>query len=221
MYFPEKITKIKKTDRVLEIGPGTSPHGRSDVLLEKKFDDDHEHAKQCGGTPIARTDPRTVYYDGDRFPFSDGEFDYVICSHVIEHVDDVDKFVAEMFRVSRAGYLEYPLIYYEYVFNIPEHLNVCIWHANTLVYAKKTELFLQELRSAQQLWYAALAAGYTDTVTQLAPYLMQGFEWDAPFEVRKTKDIGELFLDNVVIPPRQARPSLRNRLLRRISCLLK
>jgi SAM-dependent methyltransferase len=221
MYFPEKITKIKKTDRVLEIGPGTSPHGRSNVLLEKKFDDDVEHAKQCGGTPIARTDPRTVYYDGDRFPFSDGEFDYVICSHVIEHVDDVVKFFAEMFRVSRAGYLEYPLIYYEYVFDIPEHRNVFMWRANTLVYAKKTELFLQELKPAQQLWYTALAAGYTDTVTELAPYLMQGFEWEASFEVRKIKDIGELFLDDFVIQPRQAKPSIRSRLLRRISCLLK
>ncbi len=217
MYFPEKITKIKKTDRVLEIGPGTSPHSRSDVLLEKKFDDDLEHAKQCGGTPIARSDPRTVFYDGDRFPFSDGEFDYVICSHVVEHVKDVNNFFSEMFRVGKSGYIEYPLIYYEYVFDIPEHLNVFMMRENVLIYAKKNELFSTRLKPAQELWYLALSAGYTDTVSQLAPILMQGFEWETRFNICQMESISEMFYDNLSVPERPPRPTLFERIVNRFA----
>ena len=221
MYFPQKVTKIKASDRVLEIGPGTSPHARSDVLLEKYFADETEHIRQCGGTPVARNDPRTVYYEGDEFPFSDGEFDYVICSHVIEHVDNVEKFFSEMFRVSNAGYLEYPLIYYEYVFDIPEHLNVFMKHEGVLVYARKTELFSPSLRPAQQLWYSALSAGYTDTVSELAPYVMQGFEWEAPFEVRHTEMVSELFHSDFFIPHRPPRVSISKRLVKRLVRLIR
>ena len=42
MFFPDKIKRIRKTDRVLEIGPGGSPHPRADVLLELRFDDPRE-----------------------------------------------------------------------------------------------------------------------------------------------------------------------------------
>ncbi len=200
MFFPEKIKKIRDGDRVLEIGPGTSPHPRSNVLLEKRFIDKGEHARQCGGEPAANEDNRTVYYDGERFPFSDGEFDYVICSHVIEHVDDVEMFCSEMFRVARAGYLEFPLIYYEYVFDIPEHLNVLMRYKDDLVYLRKTEIFPENLRPVQKLWYAALVAGYTDTASDLVPFTMQGFEWGEPFRVRKADNIGELLHGAIDIP---------------------
>ncbi|HAD25849.1 MAG TPA: hypothetical protein DCF61_08970 [Alphaproteobacteria bacterium] len=42
-------------------------------------------------------------YDGQSFPFADGEFDYVYTSHVLEHVTDLDHFLSETGRVLRAG----------------------------------------------------------------------------------------------------------------------
>ncbi|HEY0284056.1 MAG TPA: methyltransferase domain-containing protein, partial [Vicinamibacterales bacterium] len=39
--------------------------------------------------------------DLQALPFADGEFDFVICNHVLEHVDDVDAAAAEMFRVLK------------------------------------------------------------------------------------------------------------------------
>ena len=41
-------------------------------------------------------------------PFEDGEFDFVIASHVLEHVDDTYFFIKELERISSKGYIELP-----------------------------------------------------------------------------------------------------------------
>ena len=38
----------------------------------------------------------------------DKEFDFIITSHVIEHVDDLDFFIKEIERISNQGYIELP-----------------------------------------------------------------------------------------------------------------
>lgn len=43
-----------------------------------------------------------------KLPFQDNEFDFLICSHVLEHVDDVISFSNEIKRVSKKGYIELP-----------------------------------------------------------------------------------------------------------------
>lgn len=41
-------------------------------------------------------------------PFKDNEFDFVVASHVIEHVDDFEFFIKELERISNKGYIELP-----------------------------------------------------------------------------------------------------------------
>ena len=43
-----------------------------------------------------------------KLPFKDKEFDYVICAHVIEHVNDPVMFKSEIERIGKAGYIELP-----------------------------------------------------------------------------------------------------------------
>ena len=43
-------------------------------------------------------------------PFTDGQFDFVYASHVIEHVEDVSFFISELKRISNQGYIELPTI---------------------------------------------------------------------------------------------------------------
>ena len=56
------------------------------------------------------------FYKGKKFikitekklPFEDKEFDFVIASHVIEHVEDFEFFLKELERISSNGYIELP-----------------------------------------------------------------------------------------------------------------
>lgn len=212
MFFPERIKNIKVGDKVLEIGPGATPHPRSDVLLERKYSNKAEYDRQCGGHSVIGFDSRTIFYDGELFPFSDSEFDYVICSHVIEHVEEVEMFCAEMFRVAKSGYIEYPLFYYEYVFDIPEHVNVLKKNDEALVYLKKSEVLSDELKVVREFWFNALSAGYTETVSHLLPSLMEGFEWLTPFEIHRANSVSELFhaTSKVPLKPQQTQPIIRN-----------
>ena len=49
-----------------------------------------------------------ILIDGKKLPFSDKEFDFVIASHVIEHVKDFEFFIKELERISSKGYIELP-----------------------------------------------------------------------------------------------------------------
>ena len=93
------------------------------------------------------------YYDDKKFirltekklPFKDKEFDFVVASHVIEHVEDIDFFIKELERVSRKGYIELPTMLEDnLVFeNKKDHL----WHMdfddveNKLLISKKVQYF--------------------------------------------------------------------------------
>ena len=93
---------IRPDDFVLEIGSGHNPKARSDVLCDKFITDD----EQRGGGIVA--DRPIVEADGQFLPFADRAFDYVICSHVLEHVEDPAQLIAELERVARRGYIETP-----------------------------------------------------------------------------------------------------------------
>ncbi len=93
---------IRANDFVLEIGSGHNPKARSDVLCDKFIEDD----EQRGGGIV--TDRPIVEADGQFLPFADQAFDYVICTHVLEHVEDPKQLIAELMRVARRGYIETP-----------------------------------------------------------------------------------------------------------------
>ena len=65
---------------------------------------------------IADIQDLSNFYKGKNFikisekklPFKDKEFDFVIASHVIEHVEDFEFFVKELERISTKGYIELP-----------------------------------------------------------------------------------------------------------------
>ena len=67
-----------------------------------------------------------VKLDGKTLPFRDKEFDFVIASHVIEHVEDVNFFIKELERVSSKGYIELPTSLEDNL--VFENKNDHLWH---------------------------------------------------------------------------------------------
>jgi SAM-dependent methyltransferase len=80
-----------------------------------------------------------------KLPFKDNEFDFIIASHVMEHVEDVEFFIKELERVSKQGYIELPTMLEDnLVFeNKKDHL----WHMdfddveNKILISKKVQYF--------------------------------------------------------------------------------
>ncbi len=49
-----------------------------------------------------------VKIENKKLPFEDNTFDFVIASHVIEHIEDISFFLKEIQRISNKGYIELP-----------------------------------------------------------------------------------------------------------------
>jgi len=120
---------------VLDVGSGDKPHWRADVLLDRYLGAEHEG--QRSGTAAARTDRPVFDADAASMPFADGVFDWVVCSHVLEHVVDPAGVVAEMARVGRAGYIEVPEAASAKILDFPSHLWWCRMEGATLVMTAK------------------------------------------------------------------------------------
>ena len=100
---------------VLEIGAGGNPYFRSNILV-----DAYESTGERHWVPLA-TDRPIVLAFAEKLPFKDKQFDFVIASHVLEHSLDPVKFLSEMQRVARAGYIEVPDAFMERINPYPDH----------------------------------------------------------------------------------------------------
>ncbi|HNQ57280.1 MAG: methyltransferase domain-containing protein [Candidatus Desulfobacillus denitrificans] len=100
---------------VLEVGSGGNPYARANVLL-----DAYEDTRQRHWVPLI-VDRPTVLGFVERLPFRDKAFDFVIASHVLEHSADPERFLGELQRVARAGYIEVPDAFMERINPYRDH----------------------------------------------------------------------------------------------------
>jgi len=198
MFYPEKIKSIQKTDRVLEVGPGSSPFHRSDEFLELKYETETEKQNQFGHTGEFKTSKIIHFYDGKKFPFKDLEFDYVICSHVLEHVEDVSLFVNELQRIAKKGYIEYPNINYDYLFNFNVHLNFLKKNKDTIIWMKKKDTTLELFKDVQTVFYDLLNKGQFQVLIKSNPnHFFEGFEWENKINVVKANSVSEIIPNKI------------------------
>ena len=117
---------------ILDIGCGYKAHKNATVIADiKDFSNFYKNKK-------------FVQIKEKKLPFKDKEFDFVIASHVIEHVDDFEFFIKELERISSKGYIELPSRLGDNL--VFENRNDHIWWfcyddtTNKLVASKKNQL---------------------------------------------------------------------------------
>ena len=131
--YTDNLLENNTTWNVLDIGCGYNANKFAKVICDVQDLSNYYQEKKF------------IRLTEKKLPFKDKEFDFVVASHVMEHVEDVEFFIKELERVSKKGYIELPTILEDnLVFeNKKDHL----WHMdfddveNKLLISKKVQYF--------------------------------------------------------------------------------
>jgi len=94
--FVNDILSKNNDWKILDIGCGYRANKYASVIADIKDLSDFYKGKKF------------IKINDKRLPFKDKEFDFVISSHVIEHVENFEFFLKELERISTKGYIELP-----------------------------------------------------------------------------------------------------------------
>ena len=118
--------------KILDIGCGYRANKNASIIADiQDFSDFYKEKK-------------FVQVQGKNLPFKDKECDFVIASHVIEHIDNFEFFIKELERISSKGYIELPSRLGDNL--VFENKNDHIWWfcfddvTNQLIASKKNQL---------------------------------------------------------------------------------
>ena len=131
--YIDNLLQNNTTWNILDIGCGYNANKFAKVICDVQDLSNHYQ------------DKKFIRLTEKKLPFKDKEFDFVVASHVMEHVEDVNFFIKELERVSKKGYIELPTMLEDnLVFeNKKDHL----WHMdfddveNKLLISKKVQYF--------------------------------------------------------------------------------
>jgi hypothetical protein len=104
-------SKLSDGDLVLDVGGWAKPFPRADWVIDLMPFESRGVYGRLGDAPERFTRETWVqrdFCDREPWPFADGQFDFVICSHTLEDVRDPIWVCSEMERVADAGYIEVP-----------------------------------------------------------------------------------------------------------------
>ena len=97
---------IKAGDKVLDMGSGHLPFPLATHLADISLNNDDIGR---AGIPLKHVDGKPIYECSvERTPFADKEFDFVYCSHVLEHAENPEAACNELMRIGKRGYIETP-----------------------------------------------------------------------------------------------------------------
>jgi len=164
--------------RIGDFGCGHFPNRFATDLVDSISSED----LQRGGLPIHSRAPGLTFHDLDLnsfpYPFEDGHFDYLICSHVLEHLEDPVRACKEFSRIAKAGYIEVPYgsvdIYIRNNDAIHNWLCALDSRTDTLIFARRQEMldllpppwinqalrFILQLKNLALVWEGAVRSRY-------------------------------------------------------------
>ncbi len=165
---------------VLDVGSGAFPNRRADILCDWSLWHD-----RGGKRPVV--DRPFVVADASALPFKTQSIDFVIATHIAEHVHDPNPLCSELARVARAGYIETPTPAFDRLFHEPGHLWRVDCSRGTLRFRRMPSRGRIELAVTQALYkiyYAGehhqrptlrLPNGLVGRLFQLVQYGLRGF----------------------------------------------
>lgn len=168
---------------VLDIGSGGDPLPEATVLLDRfPGATQHRHAD------LVRDTRRFIEADIADMPFSDQEFEFVYCAHVLEHVEDPLAACREIMRVGKRGYIETPTLGKDMLFawNVP---SMHKWHvvaiADTLCFFELSARQNEGIRSRewQKLIFGHWRHPMQDAYFNNADLFNVMFQWRGRFKV--------------------------------------
>ena len=110
----ENIISQNPNWRVLDIGCGYGANKYATTICDILDLSDHYKDKTF------------IKINEKKLPFKDKEFDFIIASHVAEHVEDISYFLNELARVGKKGYIEVPTKLEDNL--VFENKKAHIWH---------------------------------------------------------------------------------------------
>ncbi len=145
-FFEGKIFpgfKIKKGERVIDLGSGDKPFWRADIFLDKLSLGNVQRFSSSG--PVKELG---LFVDGDltKTPFKNKAFDFSFCSHVLEHVEKPELAIKEIVRISKRGFIELPDGMAEMMVPYQSHLWFIFQSNNQLVFVRKSKRMHNALR---------------------------------------------------------------------------
>jgi len=123
--------------RVLDVGCGGNPSDHATVYCDRHWSADGECTAH-GATfdPACHAQPFVVG-DAQALPFRDKAFDFVICKHLLEHLENPLVGCRELERVAPMGYIELPSVASDAIFGWPVHLWLCRKDGDMLVFSPR------------------------------------------------------------------------------------
>ncbi len=124
---------LSEDAKILDVGGGANPFKYADVIVDMDFGTGNVH-RDGGFVPLKKNEFIYVSADIKDLPFQDKSFDFVICLHVLEHVEFPDKACKELMRVAKKGFIETPRKWTEYYAGHPTHRWLVDYHDNTIYF---------------------------------------------------------------------------------------
>ena len=161
---------------VLDLGAGSDGWKRANVYADVK-----DYASNYPNKKFVQTSAN------DPMPFEDNEFDFVVCTHLLEHTANPLEFCKELSRIGQKGYIEVPTALFDNMTvgnSNPPPDGHTYWIffddvKNEIVY-KPREIIMEELF-------------YPDIWKTMLPFfrdsMVIGLYWESTIEIRRERPI--------------------------------